>query len=133
MLDSHEAIDLAIEEVSKALSAILRIKAAQIRSSEDINYLKAVVYSWTRTHRETVIRQHPTKEMSDVDSNYCSLLTATGKHTAKTVYASLLLQTKNCLVKLRSDVLVSQKSLAPSIDSPPDFSALAADKQMQDI
>jgi hypothetical protein len=71
-------------------------------------------------------------QLTDVDSAYRTVLDATERAAARTTYSENLKAAKAALIEVRGSVLGGAVS-ARSSDSPPDFTALAADPVMQGI
>lgn len=135
MTNAQDAINLAIDEVTRARSSVRRGRSKQVTKPEEIGYLRAVAYSWANAHR-SVIASHPARpDLSLLNSHYEDILAATGKHAARQTYSRALKDTKAALVSLRSELLVAPRATPrmPNSEEPPNFAPLAVDAQMRAI
>src|SRR5262245_60261974 len=126
-------IDNAIDEVARARKAVLAKKSKQVCATEELYYLKSVVYAWTNTHRPQVLAASPSADVRAVDSPYDLVLKSTAKSAARSTYGNALRDAKAALVELRSVFLNSnsQSQNPPSEETPPEFAPLAADQTMR--
>jgi hypothetical protein len=130
-----EAIDAAIQEVSTARSAVLKVKTVQIRCVDVIGPLKATALSWFNTHRPAILAGAPRVELDDANRYYTIILESTAKSAARQTYLDALQDAKAALIKVRTAVLSLPATSAVSNvdDLAPDFSPLAGNQEMRDI
>ena len=131
-MDIHEALNSAIEEITRANGVMGRQKSQQVKSQEEKNYLKSVVYSWKRTYSPIVTTRISESDLLEVESQYTLILEATSKNAARSTYFTALKKVKEVLIRLRSNIFVSQSSIQ-TLDVAPDFTPLVADQAMKDI
>ncbi len=135
MGDLQDAINAAIHEVEKATKSVRANKSKQVASGEEKDFLRSVVYAWTRTHRPIVASGNHKGDFSPIDQAYDRILKATSKNAARTTYRDALKDAKTALVSLRSALLVPGDTVSSESlnESPPSFVPLAADLRMQQI
>jgi hypothetical protein len=129
MINLHEVIDHALQEILKAKAQVQKIKTAQVRAAPDKDYLKAVAYSWFRAHRVSLVSIVSNPDLSKIDSSYNNILTASDKNASRNTYLDSFRLIKSCLLSLRTSLVVSP-STAVFIDVCPDFSGLTSDGKM---
>jgi hypothetical protein len=130
--DQHDHIEAAIAELERVRKLLARIRARQIRSAEQRDFLKATALSWFRTHRDSLATVLPKDAIETVDEPYRTILEATERSSTKSTYVAAVRQAKSALVDARNDVLVAAPSTRTA-DAIPDFGPLAADEHMQAI
>jgi hypothetical protein len=105
---------------------------------DETSRLKAVAFAWLRTHHP-IIESMGDIDLTRVDAAYHRVLDATARKSARTTYTSALKEAKEALVELRKPLTMKvAKASTPSptkvgLESPPGFTALAADPAMQAI
>jgi len=135
MPTAFEAIDTAIQEVTKARARVSAMRANQIRRADDRDMLKSTAYAWFRTHRTVVAADAPRVDLGAVDAPYQRILDSAEKFAARRTYLDLLKNAKKALVDVRAQI-VSAPALgagAGTDDLAPDFSPLAGNEAMRDI
>lgn len=139
MTDAFAHIEAAITEVKTARRSVARKKTKQVTSADEIDRLKSVAYAWFQTHRPSVVDDFSSLDITAVNDAYKKVLDATGKHAARKTYATALQEAQNSLLAIRSHVATTPKpdSEAPSaagdLESPPPFTPLAGNSNMQAI
>lgn len=131
----HQAIEAAIDEVTKARLRVSAIKTSQVKNVDAIASLKATAHTWFYGHRPVVVETAFELDLAEVDQHFAAVLNATAKHAAKKTYLDALKDVKAALVAVRSAILV-RPSAEPSNsagDVAPDFSPLAGNNEMRDI
>lgn len=131
----HEAIDAAIDEVTKARKRVSREKAKQVKKVDAVASLKATAQTWFHSHRPVIVEVAPSLDLATVDQHYTTILDATAKHAARRTYLDALSGAKVALVAARSAALVApvNEPFASTDDLAPDFSPLAGNQEMRDI
>jgi len=131
----YEAIDAAIDEVTKARIRVLKDKAKQVKKVDAVASLKATAQTWFHTHRPVVVDGAPSVDLATVDQHYTTILDATAKHAARKTYLDALKGAKAALVDARSVALVAPETVpvANTDDLAPDFSSLAGNQEMREI
>ncbi len=131
----HEAIEAAIDEVTKARTRVVTIKAKQVKNVDAVASLKATAQTWFHAHKPVVVAAAPGLDLAAVDQHYTTVLDATAKHAAKQTYLDALKDAKKALVAARSVALVAPAptTVANTDDLAPDFSPLAGNQEMRDI
>lgn len=132
MGDPLAAVEAAIQEVSTARNLLTRRKSKQVFRGDEQNQLKAVAFSWFRTHRLIVMSHPSTPDISNIDVPYQRVLDSTARNAARSTYASGLLEAKKSLVALRGQLAIADKPKVTT-DAPPNFAPLAPDTRMQGI
>lgn len=133
MPDVHAEFELAISEVTKARSIVKKGKARQVTAGDEIDQLKAVAWTWFKTHRAVVLTTVADSQLTEVDAAYRTILQSTSKATSRQVYVNALKSAKDALAEVMTSSTLSASTPATTSDAPPDFSSLAADAGMQDI
>jgi hypothetical protein len=133
MSGTADPIEACLREVEQAWNRVSRIKTKQITNADDRDYLKSVAYAWFRSHRPSLVTAIGEDALESVDLELKAILDATARASAKTTYRSALRNAKEALASLRGVALIPRRSSASAPDSPPDFSALAADATMKAI
>jgi hypothetical protein len=131
MPSALDAIEGSLHELDVALRLLGKVTGAQVRSLADRDQLKSTAYSWFNSHRPEALKALSATDLQPVDADLNAVLTATSKRAAKSTYRASLKSARKQLVALRSRAVVTPT--APSLSSPPNFSALAADPAMQKI
>jgi len=131
----HEAINAAIDEVTKARTRVSAIKSVQVKNVDAVATLKATAQTWFHTHKPVVVAAAPSLDLVAVDQHYTTVLNATTKHAAKQTYLNALKAAKGALVSARSAALTvpAAAPIANTDDLAPDFSPLAGNQEMRDI
>lgn len=131
----HEAIDAAIDEITKARTRVNAIKAKQVKNVDAVASLKATAQTWFHAHKPVVVAAAPGLDLAAVDQHYTTVLDATVKHAAKQTYLDALKDAKKALVAARSAALIAPAAapVANTDDLVPDFSPLAGNQEMRDI
>jgi len=131
----HEAIDAAIDEVTKARKRVSALKTKQVTTVDAVASLKATAMTWFHTHKPIVVAAAPSLDLAAVDQHYTTVLNSTAKHAAKQTYLDALRNAKVALVAARSAALVAPVAapVANTDDLAPDFSPLAGNQEMRDI
>ena len=130
-----EALDSAILEVTKARTLISKIRAKQVRGTDELATLQSVAYAWFKTHRSVIEANSMTIDLSDIDNPYRTIVNSTTRSAAKKTYLHALERAKIALVELRSSLLTAP---APTVsantdDLAPDFSPLVGSSEMRDV
>ncbi len=134
MNNASDSVDSAIDEVKKARSFLNKKKTKQVRSTDELNFIKAVAYSWKNTHRVEVHSCGLSLDTTAVDNVYNDILISTGKHSTRSNYLLLFKQAQAELIALRSNIFsMPSQSISGSTETAPNFSSLASDRIMQDI
>ena len=128
-----DPIEASIREIEQARGRVSRMRARQITSADDRDYLKSVAYSWFRSHRPTLATVLQEEVLGPVDAELRKVLDATAKSSAKTTYLTALRDAKSALTQLRSAALTPVVRAPSGADAPPDFTALSADPVMRAI
>ncbi|MFZ5875168.1 MAG: hypothetical protein ACOYXU_02050, partial [Nitrospirota bacterium] len=134
MTSAHEAIEAAIAEAERALARVRKGKSRQVKTVDEIDYLKSVAYSWFRSYRPKIEPFVAATALASIDGVFRTLMDSTAKSAARSTHLATLKDAKVALVELRSSNLVPPapgRSSRP--DVAPDFSALATDGEMQRI
>ena len=119
-----------MRELEQARQRVKRGRNRQVRSVDEIDYLKAVTYSWFRSRRSAVAGAGV--PCTDVDDAYQVVLDATAKSCTRAKYLDAFKSAKVALTQLRSR-LVAAPIPTTTVDPAPDFSPLAADQRMREI
>jgi hypothetical protein len=135
MATAVDALDAAIDELTKARSLTNRIRGAQVRGAETRAVLKSTSYAWFKTHRPIVEAGASSVDLSDVDKHYKTVLDSTERSAAKRTYLASLAAAKAALVEVRSAVLTLPilPAAASTDDLAPDFAPLAGSADMRDV
>jgi hypothetical protein len=132
MRATNDALDSAIAEVDRARKRISQSRAPQVKSADDIDYLKAVSYAWFESHRR-VVSEHCEVDLVDVDAAYQVVLEGTSKYSARSTYMRALKSAKDALTAVRSQVVLAPAPQSRGAEPAPNFAPLASDQQMQAI
>ena len=132
MGDPHAELEDLINEVERARKMLQRVRAKQIRNSEDRDFLKATALSWFRTRRPSVSTSVPTHLTEAIDTPYRSILDACERAAAKSTYLDALVSAKDALLAARTALLLAPPKASTS-DAQPDFTPLASDPTMRAI
>lgn len=132
MRAGEDAIESAIREVTDARQRISRKKTPQVRTADEIDYLKTVAYTWFKSH-QPALQGINGVSLSEADALYTTVLNATGRCSARSTYALTLKSLRTALIQVRTQVVTSGTGPLPTSDTAPDFSALASDEVMKGI
>jgi len=130
-----EAVDAAIQEVTKARVLVSKLRSKQVRGTDELATLKSTAYAWFKTHRP-VVQSHPsTVDLSEANRHYQTVLDSTNRYAAKTTYLAAFKAAKDALVGVRAAVLtLTPTSAGASTDDlAPDFSPLAGNQDMREV
>jgi len=133
MSASVDPIEACFREVEQARNRVARIKAKQITSADERDYLKSVAYSWFKSHRPPLVPALPEEMLEPVDGTLRVILDATARSSARTTYLTALKDAKHALAELRAAALVPARTSISAPEAPPDFGALASDPAMKAI
>ena len=135
MQTAFDALDSAIQEVTKARGRVSVMQANQVRRADDRDMLKSTAYAWFRTHRAVVAAEAPRVDLGAADTPYQRILDSAEKYAAKQTYLDSLKNAKKALVAIRAQVVSAPESSAGAAtdDLAPDFSPLAGNEAMRDV
>ena len=137
MTAAADAIEVCLRELERARVRVRQMNGAQIRRADDRDYLKAVAYSWFKSHRPIVSTAVDEGSLGPVDALLKAVLDAADHASAKATYLDALKDASGAIAGLRTAALLPAQPAAtpppPTLDSPPDFSALASDPTMKGI
>lgn len=135
MPTAYEAIDAAIDEVTKARTRVSKIRAEQVSGIDAVASLKSTAYAWFNTHRQTIETNAPGLDLTTIDEHYTTVLSSTAKRAAKRTYLDALRECKKALITLRGQSLVAPASITvPETDDlAPDFSPVVGNVDMREI
>jgi hypothetical protein len=129
-----EALDQALSDANNARRRVGARKSTQVSVGEETDYLKAIAYSWFRSHRSLLGGRVTQDYLRDVDAPYRRILDSTEIRAARRTYLRALSDAKKALVSLRGEILtVERKPPSPASDPAPDFSPLVGDEEMKSI
>jgi hypothetical protein len=131
MADAQQTLTDILAELTRAKALIAKSRARQITNSDDRDFLKAVAYSWFRSHRPT-LRPGSGPDLGSVDQQFQAILQATDRAAAKSTYLALIKEASTQVRALRPFYLVPASTTVLS-DQAPDFTPLAADVIMRQI
>lgn len=134
MSTALEAVDAAIQEVTKARTFVSKIRASQVKGADELAALGSLAYAWFNTHRP-VIEKQLLIDSSLVDDAYQTVLNSTARSAAKSTYLGALTRAKGGLLELRSGLLkpVSRAASLQTDDIAPNFSPLVGSVEMRDV
>jgi hypothetical protein len=130
MNSGSDPIEDSIRAIEQARGRVSRIRARQITSADDRDYLKSVAYSWFRSHRPSLAVALPEEALGPVDTELRRVLDATARSSARTTYLAALRDAKSALTQLRSTALTSVVKAPIGDETPPNFTGLSADPVM---
>jgi hypothetical protein len=132
MQSPSTVIDSALGEINKAKIQLKKIQNRQVHSSTDKDYFKSVAYGWFRSHRVPLLTVSPPDALARLDGLFQAVLNATDKKATKTTYLECFDGIRSSLIELRSAV-VTISIPTTTTETPPNFSSLASDREMQNI
>ena len=132
MADHHDELSAALEDAERARKFVAKLRGRQVRSREHQDFLKATALSWFRSRRPVLVDIVPEDGLVDIDSAFRIVLDAAERNSAKTTFASALLNARTALVAARGRTL-TVAAPTHSADSAPNFGTLASDPTMQAI
>lgn len=130
-----EAIDEAIQEVTRARSLVSKIRAKQVTGADIVAFLKSTAHAWFNTHRPVVESGNLGLDCSAADGHYTIVLNSTAKRAARNTYLDALRDAKKALIAMQSQAVVAPAAplTNDTDDLAPDFSPLAGNQEMRDI
>jgi len=136
MNEIDEAVYAAIREAQLLRERTRKKHTNQVQGSER-DIVRATSLAWFNNHRKTLLAVFSGGELAELDGLYQQVMEASHRAVLRSKYISMLKQIGDALVRLRSENLI-KLSAAPApthstTDSPPDFSTLITDVQMQEI
>lgn len=132
MSDHHSQIEGALEELARAQKFLAKVKAPQIRSAEQRDFLKATALSWFRARRAALASSTAPEVLTTVDGPYRAILEATDRNASKSTYVGAVKRAKSALTQARNNALIAAPASRTG-DLAPAFGPLAADANMQAI
>lgn len=128
-----EAVEAAINEVTKRRKLVTARKSKQVYATDEIASLKAVAFAWLQNHQPIVAAHRAKPDLTTVNDIYSEILDATAGYAARTTYRKALQRAKAELIIIRSQIVKAPPALAATPDSPPNFAPLATNPIMQAI
>lgn len=132
-----EAVFAAIRQANALRERTRKGRAKQVKGLER-DIIRATALAWFNDHRKKLFGVFSSDELSGIDCLYQEITEASYRAALRSKYVSILKDIGDILVHLRTDNLVKLSS--PSIlnaqttaDTPPEFSKLIVDVQMQDV
>ena len=136
MNEVDEAVYAAIREAGVLRERTRRKHTKQVHGAER-DIIRATSLAWVNNHRKKLVTVFSAAELAELDGIYQQVMEASHKTILRSKYVSMLKQIGDALVKLRSNNLIrlsaAPTAIVSTTDSPPDFSTLIADPQMQEI
>lgn len=137
MLDAHAVIEQALTEVERLNKSLAKQKSAQVRVTEERQFVKATALAWFNQHRPSLAEAEADDLVLQADANYRILLEGADKLSSRLRLRETCKALKASLVSLRSEVVMGKRLSATipstSSDSPPSFGKLVSDAKMQQI
>lgn len=130
--DPYADLDDLVREIDKALGVLRKIKSAQVRNVEHLDFFRATALSWFHRRRSDVAKDMTMEVVEAIDIPYRTILDATDKNSSKNTYVAAAKLAKQILVEGRSRALVAEPTRR-TVDSAPNFAPLASDGVMQAI
>jgi hypothetical protein len=136
MNEIDEAVYAAIREAQLLRERTRKKHTTQVQGSER-DIVRATSLAWFNNHRKQMLAVFSASELAELDGLYQQVMEASHRAVLRSKYISMLKQIGDALVRLRSENLI-KLSAAPTptpstTDTPPDFSTLITDVQMQEI
>lgn len=136
MATAHEAIEATLAEVDRLRKIVAKGTSKQVYSASELDLIKANVHTWLYTRRPVLVVAITETSLTEPDSCYRDLLAATNRATSRTRYLDLLKVLKRSLINLQADKAIelsTAQQKGPTPDTPPSFTSIAADTEMQKI
>lgn len=136
MTTPADAIEASLRELERARARVQQMLGQQIRRADDRDYLKAVAYSWFKSHRPIIGAVVEDGVLGPVDALLKGVLESADRASAKSTYLESLRDAREAISGLRVATLVQPRPapvVAHTGDAPPDFSPLASDQTMRGI
>lgn len=132
--DCHHVIDDTLSDVDRAIKIARSGKSKQITKADDLDYFKALAYSWFHSRYPQLNRLWANIELEEINDCFTTILNATAKRAARSTYQTSLRNARKQLIETRGKLVSGPSPTANSNnDAPPDFSHLVADSMMQQI
>lgn len=136
MTGAYGAIQGTLTEVDRLRQIVAKGVSKQVYSASELDLIRANVHTWLHTRRPVLVAVLTDASLKEVDSVYRDLLAATNRGTSRTRYLDVLKTLKRVLGNLHADraielSVVEEPRAAP--DTPPSFSAIATDPEMQQL
>lgn len=130
------ALYSAIREAQLLRERTKKKHTKQVQGSER-DIIRATALAWVNNHRKKLLVVLSSDDLSGLDSLYQKIMQASHRNVSRSRYVSTLKAVVDALVELRSANLIKLSNPpVPSVataDTPPDFSSLITDVQMQEI
>lgn len=136
MTTPADSIEACLRELERARGRAQQMQGIQIRRADDRDYLKAVAYSWFKSHRPVISAVLDEGALEPVDALLKGVLDAADRSSAKRTYLDALREARDAIGALRVATLVPvtpTPTTSAVFDASPDFSALASDPAMKGI
>jgi hypothetical protein len=133
---AHEAIHAALADVDRLRKIVAKGKSKQVYSASELDLIKANVHTWLHTRRSVIVAALTEPSLKEPDTFYRDLLAATNRKTSRTRYLRLLKVLKRSLSTIQADKAIELSVAKPpsaTPDTPPSFTSIAADAEMQQI
>src|ERR1700722_14563198 len=119
---ADEAIYLAIQEAELLRKRTKKKTTLQVAGAER-DIIRATALAWFNNHRKPLVTIFTDAELAEIDKLYQWTLQASHKNSLRSSYIDSLKQITGLLVTLRSaNVIKLSGAMAPTTDTPPDFS-----------
>jgi len=135
MVNAHDAVDAAIDEIDRLRKVLKRRQSLQVWSAEEKSLVKATALSWFNSHRKQAQTGVDSDLLGTSDTYYKALLSAADRASSRAKYDTLLKSILKELVDVRGYTLTSSQNNTEqtTADEPPKFDPLIADPRMRDI
>jgi hypothetical protein len=130
MQDTSDALDMAIESVTRLRKTVRKATNRQVRGADERMLVKATAMAWFRTHKRSAEGLAHEALFVAVDRGFAVLLEYSDQNTTRQKYIEHLAALKSDLVKLRSRSVLASPTSAPPL---PDFARLISDPVMLTI
>jgi hypothetical protein len=132
-----EAIHAAIREAGVLRERTRKKNTPQVRGAER-DIIRATSLAWFNNHRKQLAGVLSDEDLVEVDTLYKHVMESSFKNALRANYVSTLKKIGDALVTLRSDNVIKlstagQPAPVTTADTPPDFSPLIQDTEMQAI
>ena len=134
-MDHFGHVDEALKAVADARRIIRKNTSRQVQNCEERDHMRTVVSVWFQSIRPKILVYVSDGELDDIDTALRKVWDATAKAAARTTYSKALDNARKGLQQLRKSMPVAPvEAVVPKSDeTPPDFSPLATQPEMQAI
>jgi hypothetical protein len=128
-----EVVDEAIAHADRLKSALTKSSSPQVRSPAEREVMKTSAYAWIQVQRKVFGSGTGFQTLARVDAGYSELLEQSARATRRSLVKGKVKEIRKLLIQLRTEIVANPQLASPPDDTPPDWSPVAQDAELQTI